>query len=423
MAHIFANGVLETCTLTGTGSATLTGAVPGFRTFASKCAVNDTVHYRIEAVNGLGVPTGLWEVGRGTYSATNTLARTTVLESSNANALENFAGAVRVSITVLSPTTSLQVALDWITGLGAVDTTNVQSIGGVKTFTANPVITTGSDAILYVNGNGTGNYAYVALRHAGVDRWRLLSEATSNNFSLHRLNSAGTFLTTPMVVSTSNGDITLNTGGGWLYSKGKIVSGPIASTMATSDSGNSIEIQNNGGTGDTNMAMMAFHCTGTYAIKMGLRADGYFGIGGWSRAAWSVYTAPDGSWYASGNVSAYSDETLKTNWKDLPRNYVARLARVRHGVYDRIDKKNMRQVGVGAQSLRKLLPWAVTKGIDGILAVSYGPAALASAVALAKDFVALRLELHAERKARKAMERRLDRFEKVLKELTKVKKK
>ncbi len=120
MAHIFANGVLETANAPGTGAVTLTGAVAGYVRFSARCATGDTVHYRIEAVNGLGIPTGLWELGRGTYSAANTLTRTTVLESSNANTLENFVGAVRVSITALAPNSSGQVTTDWLNALGNI---------------------------------------------------------------------------------------------------------------------------------------------------------------------------------------------------------------------------------------------------------------------------------------------------------------
>ena len=94
---------------------------------------------------------------------------------------------------------------------------------------------------------------------------------------------------------------------------------------------------------------------------------------------------------ASGNVTAYSDERLKTNWRDMPERYVDRLARVKVGIYDRIDGEKITQVGVGAQSFRELLPEAIIKADDemGTLSVSYGNAALASAVELAKYVTAL----------------------------------
>ena len=94
---------------------------------------------------------------------------------------------------------------------------------------------------------------------------------------------------------------------------------------------------------------------------------------------------------AAGNVTAYSDERLKTNWRDMPDNFVARLANVKVGIYDRTDTKNMTQVGVSAQSLQEVLPQAVNTADNEMktLSVSYGNAALASAVELAKYVTAL----------------------------------
>ena len=98
---------------------------------------------------------------------------------------------------------------------------------------------------------------------------------------------------------------------------------------------------------------------------------------------------------ASGNVTAYSDERLKTNWRSMPTNYVARLAQVKVGIYDRTDNERLTQVGVSAQSFQELLPQAITVANDeiGTLSVSYGNAALASAVELAKDNVELRARI------------------------------
>lgn len=99
MAHVIASRVTETSTSTGTGDFTLSGAVTGHKTLASRCSVNDTVDYVIEAVDVNGSPSGDWEVGIGTYSAANTLTRTTVEESSNSDALVSFAaGSKKVFI-------------------------------------------------------------------------------------------------------------------------------------------------------------------------------------------------------------------------------------------------------------------------------------------------------------------------------------
>lgn len=89
---------------------------------------------------------------------------------------------------------------------------------------------------------------------------------------------------------------------------------------------------------------------------------------------------------AGGNVVANSDETLKTNWRDLPSDFVEQLAGVKHGTYDRIDI-DLTQDGVSAQSLQKLLPNSVMTGAEGKLTVAYGNAAMVSSVQLAMRIV------------------------------------
>lgn len=211
--------------------------------------------------------------------------------------------------------------------------------------------------------------------------------------------TAGTYTTGDMSLTVdtygrlsavSTAYTTLNKAGDTLT--GKLTSNAFAAAMnSTADT--ALEVRNNGGTGDSNMAMIGFHCQGTYGIKAGLRPDGFFGIGGWSRPVWSWYTAADGSMYAAGNVTAYSDERLKKNWRDLPANFVEQLAGVKSGIYDRIDEE-ITQVGVSAQSLQTILPQAVLVGQDGdTLSVAYGNAALAAAVELAKRVVELEKQI------------------------------
>ena len=101
-----------------------------------------------------------------------------------------------------------------------------------------------------------------------------------------------------------------------------------------------------------------------------------------------------GDFTANGNVTAYSDERLKTNWQDLCENFVARLAKGKMGVFERLDT-GVTQVGVGAQSLGEILPSAIHSNADGMLSVSYGNAALAACVALAREITALKAELAA----------------------------
>jgi hypothetical protein len=112
MGRIVDDCIVETSTTTGTGDFTLTGAVLGFRQFSSVCAVSDTFNYLIEAIDGSGNRTGEWETGFGTYSGANTLARTTVHKSSNANVAVNFgAGTKRVMIAQTADAVGFKGAL------------------------------------------------------------------------------------------------------------------------------------------------------------------------------------------------------------------------------------------------------------------------------------------------------------------------
>ena len=102
MPHVVEDRILESSVTAGAGNFALAGAVVGFRRFSAVCAIGDTVPYFIEAIDSVGLPTGEYEYGIGTYSAANTLARTRVLGSSNAGALVNFAAASKnVGIAML----------------------------------------------------------------------------------------------------------------------------------------------------------------------------------------------------------------------------------------------------------------------------------------------------------------------------------
>ena len=81
MALVLKDRVLESSTSTGTGSFTLTGAQTGYQSF-SAIGNGNTTYYTIQGKNPDGTLTGEWEVGLGTWSTGNTLARNTVLSNS-----------------------------------------------------------------------------------------------------------------------------------------------------------------------------------------------------------------------------------------------------------------------------------------------------------------------------------------------------
>jgi hypothetical protein len=128
MALVIDDRVRETTTVTGTNDATLLGAVTGFQAF-SVIGNGNTTYYTISDQSG-----GNWEVGIGTYSSVGpTLARTTVLTSSNSGSKVSFpAGTKDVFVTYpsdkavyLDASNNVQPALGDVNAT-TVDTTNLE---------------------------------------------------------------------------------------------------------------------------------------------------------------------------------------------------------------------------------------------------------------------------------------------------------
>src|SRR6056300_1694062 len=90
MALVVNDRVKETSTTTGTGAFTLSGAVSGFETFSSAIGNTNTTYY---AIQNQDVPTE-FEVGLGTVGA-GTLARTTIISSSNSDAAVDFSAGTK----------------------------------------------------------------------------------------------------------------------------------------------------------------------------------------------------------------------------------------------------------------------------------------------------------------------------------------
>jgi hypothetical protein len=205
---------------------------------------------------------------------------------------------------------------------------------------------------------------------------------------------------TPYNSTNPSGYVTSSSLSSYLPLSGGTLSGKLTTAQIAGSQGSNVstlEIRNNGGTGDSNLANLTFHCVGAYGTSLHLRPDGYFGVGGWSAGTWRWYVyLATGDMVAAGNVTAYSDERLKEDWADLPADFVDRLASIKSGTYTRIDTR-ARQAGSSAQAWKELLPEVVSVGgdEDKTLNLAYGNAALVSAVELAKRVVALEARLAA----------------------------
>ena len=91
MALVVNDRVKETSTTTGTGTLSLAGAVTGFETFVAGIGNSNTTFYSIVNENGE------FEVGLGTVTdaTPDTLARTTVISSSNSDSAVNFSAGTK----------------------------------------------------------------------------------------------------------------------------------------------------------------------------------------------------------------------------------------------------------------------------------------------------------------------------------------
>jgi len=152
MALVLADRVKESATTTGTGTVTLLGAAIGFQSFAAIGDTN-TAYYTIAGQTG-----SEWEVGIGTYTTIGTtLARTTVLSSSNAGSLVNFsAGTKDVFVTYPSEKSVNLDASGNATALGTI------ASGNLANATALP-ISTGVSGL----GAGVATALGVAVGSAG----------------------------------------------------------------------------------------------------------------------------------------------------------------------------------------------------------------------------------------------------------------
>jgi hypothetical protein len=148
MALIVADRVKEVTTTTGTGTYTLGGAVDGFQAFSAVTVDTDTVYYAITDDTD-------WEVGIGTIGGTQTtLARTTILSSSNSNSAVNWGvGTKNIFLTYPAEKAVYEDAS------GNVDVPNNLTVGG----TVDGVDIAARDADLTT----TTNTANAALPKAG----------------------------------------------------------------------------------------------------------------------------------------------------------------------------------------------------------------------------------------------------------------
>jgi hypothetical protein len=164
MALILKDRVKETSSSSGTGNIALGGAFPGYQTFNAAIASGSTVYYTIHNLTA-GVDNE-WEVGLGTFTSPATLARTTVVSSSNSGSAVNFtAGASGLEVFITQPAEEA-IYLNQATGKVEIggNGTNVVTFTEINTtnLVANTVtLTAGTISTNAANATDITNKTYV----------------------------------------------------------------------------------------------------------------------------------------------------------------------------------------------------------------------------------------------------------------------
>ena len=115
MALVLNDRVKETTTTTGTGTLTLAGAVTGFETFAAGIGNSNTTYYAVTLPG-----TSEFEVGLGTLSSdSSTIARTTIISSSNSDSAVNFSAGTKTIFCTIPASKSVFLDASGNATLGA----------------------------------------------------------------------------------------------------------------------------------------------------------------------------------------------------------------------------------------------------------------------------------------------------------------
>ena len=220
MAFKLVDRVRESTISPGTGTATLAGAALGYQTFSAGVGANNTTYYVIADQSGAN-----WEVGYGTVGAGGTtLARTTVLSSSNAGSLVNFASGTQ---DVWVDYTATKAVFQDINGLVTVPTFATSS-----TTSTTPVLSFNASNTSFASGaTVSGSYLQFLLQNksgtAGASTNYVLSNdlgTDSTYYGEFGMNSSIFSATTPsdffsinngIYFSGHDGDLSIGSGNGF----------------------------------------------------------------------------------------------------------------------------------------------------------------------------------------------------------------
>tara|TARA_Y100000996_G_scaffold377444_1_gene329507 strand:+ start:693 stop:1736 length:1044 start_codon:yes stop_codon:yes gene_type:complete len=321
MAKLFNRAKMNTST-TGAGTITLGSAETGFQSFADAGVANsDVVQYVIEDGSS-------WEIGTGTYTASGTTLTRSPSESSGGGSALSLSGSAKVSITVIA---------DDFKKLQLAGATKAEATSGGLDVTGNIV----------VSGNVDGrNVATDGTKLDGIEA------------------SADVTDTTNVVAALTAGTNVTIAGDGTISSAHPNISAASSSDNSGRTYIQDITLDSDGHvTGIATATETVTDTNTTYSAGNGLSLSG---------TQFLMSGSYSGSFTASGNVTAYSDEKLKDNIEPI-ENPIQKLKAIQGVTYNRNDiEGNPRHTGVVAQEVERVLPEVVMTNDDGIKTVAYG---------------------------------------------------
>ena len=346
-------------TLSGTGATSLGGAlsVTGATTLAYNglnvgagqlnCTGGNV------SMSGNLTVTGTCTTGNKTVNGTMNVTGLTTLASNGLNVGSGQLQVTGGNVTATGSITSvgLSAGAGTLYAGGATTLAGSLSVSGATNLASNG-LNVGSGQLYVSSGNV---YVANALSVGGTANLGAVSTGTvgCTGITCTTINTQGNTITSGSISSGA-----INTNGNALTS-GSVSTGNIASSGYITAT-NYISIANTSPTmymNDTDYGQFSINCDGG--------SIGFKGVAG----GWLSRTDNNGDFFATSNVTAYSDAKLKENVETI-REPMSLVRRMRGVFYDRIDS-GAHGVGVIAQEMREVLPQVVCES-DGTLSVAYG---------------------------------------------------